>query len=631
MANLSIKKQNFIAKHKIAIFFILIVLAGGGYFGYTKFFNTTKPTVKYVAEAAQKTTLTVSVTSSGQVSDLNKIELKPAAGTSNVTIAQTMVKNGDKVKEGQIIATIDQKNSESSLRQVQASLASAQASYNKLLAGATKIDIQISENSVKQAEVNYNNAIVSLENTKKTTAQSIAQAERSVANTKVSGQASIESKKDSVINSIQDKLNSAKTTLDSEKKIFDDRDAEPFLGVLNSSLAIAKGDYFQAGLLLTTANTSLANVKVSRTDADFSQASNDTINVLNKISSSLTNLYDAVQGSVTGNQFTQTELDSYKSTASSLLSSTNSAAYSIQTTQQALVDGIRTANENNVSAQASLDSANLSASQQITSAQNQIVSSKNSWQSAKDSFTKLTAPAEASTIASSRAQVINASVQLEQAQNNYNNNIITAPFDGVIALLNVQKGAQVSASTIIATEITTQKIAVVSFNEVDASKIKTGDKVILTFDAIDGLSLTGKVAEIDALGIVSSGVVTYGTKITFDTQDDRVKSNMSVNVEVITDVKTDIIAVSNAAVKTDNGTYVQTLDANGQPQDVIVQTGIANDTYTEITQGLNEGDKVITQTITTGATTNTQSSQSSGLRLPGITGGGGGVRGAELH
>lgn len=625
MANLSIKKPNFFAKHKIAIFFIVLVLAGGGYYGYTKIFNTTKSSVRYVTEAAQKTTLTVSVTGSGQVSDLNRIDLKPAAGTSNVTIAQTNVKNGDKVKEGQIIATIDQKNSESSLHQAQASLASAQASYNKLLAGAAKIDIEISQNSVKQAEVNYNNAVASLENTKKTTAQSIAQAERNVDNTKISGSENIESKKDAEINTIQDKLNSAKTTLDSEEKIYDDRNAEPYLGILNSSLTTAKGEYSQAVLLISTANTSLANVKLSRADTDFSQASNDTSNVLNKISSSLTNLYDALQGSLTGNQFTQTTLDSYKSTASSLLSSTNSAAYSVQTAEQALVDAIRTADENNISAQASLDSANLSASQQITSAQNQIVSSKNSWQSAKDSLAKLTAPAEASSIASSRAQVINATVQLEQAQNNYNNNIVTAPFDGVIAVMNVQKGAQVSASTIIATEITTQKIALVSFNEVDASKIKVGDKVILTFDAIDSLSLTGKIVEIDALGTVASNVVTYGTKITFDTQDDRVKSNMSVNVEVITDVKTDIIVVSNAAVKTDNGTYVQTLDANGQPQNVNVKIGIANDTYTEITQGLNEGDKVVTQTVTTGATTGTQSQQSSGgLRIPGIGGGGGG-------
>ena len=149
-----------------------------------------------------------------------------------------------------------------------------------------------------------------------------------------------------------------------------------------------------------------------------------------------------------------------------------------------------------------------------------------------------------------------------------------------------------------------------------------GNKATLTFDAIDGLNITGQVAEIDAIGAVTQGVVTYNVKIVFDTQDERVKSGMSANATIITDVKTDVLMVSNAAVKTDNnsGSYVQTLDSAGKPQNLPVVVGLANDTDTEITSGLNEGDKVITQTINSGAA-NTTAGQSGGLRIPGITGG----------
>lgn len=106
---------------------------------------------------------------------------------------------------------------------------------------------------------------------------------------------------------------------------------------------------------------------------------------------------------------------------------------------------------------------------------------------------------------------------------------------------------------------------------------------------------------------------------------------MSANADIITEVKTDALAVPNSAVKTDanEGNYVQMLDASGQPQNQPVQIGIANDTSTEILSGLNEGDKVVTQTINAGGVAGTAAAQQSGggfggIRIPGLGGGGGG-------
>jgi len=60
---------------------------------------------------------------------------------------------------------------------------------------------------------------------------------------------------------------------------------------------------------------------------------------------------------------------------------------------------------------------------------------------------------------------------------------------------------------------------------------------------------------------------------------------MSVSVNVITNVAADVLTVPNAAVKSNaNGNYVQVLN-NGQPQNVTVQVGIADDTNTEIQSG----------------------------------------------
>ncbi len=215
---------------------------------------------------------------------------------------------------------------------------------------------------------------------------------------------------------------------------------------------------------------------------------------------------------------------------------------------------------------------------------------------------------------------------------------IRAPFDGIVSKVDIKKGDSASTGTAAATMITDQQIAQVSLNEVDAAKVKVGQKATLTFDAVDGLSITGEVFEVDTIGTVSQGVVSYNIKIGFDTQDARVKAGMSVSAAIIIDIKTDVLAVPNSAVKSQNNqNYVEILNLSDQttvagasqveaktaPKQQAIEIGLANDTSTEIISGLKQGDNVVTQTISP-TTTTSASSASSGLRIPGLTGGGGG-------
>ena len=198
---------------------------------------------------------------------------------------------------------------------------------------------------------------------------------------------------------------------------------------------------------------------------------------------------------------------------------------------------------------------------------------------------------------------------------------IRALFDGVVAKIDVDNGDSVSTGTAVATLITKQRIAEISLNEVDVTKVKTGQKTILTFDAIPDLSITGEVTEIDVLGTVTQGVVTYNIKIGFDTQDERVKPGMSVSAAIITDMKQDALLVPNSAIKSNgNGQYVEVM-TNNMPQSQSVETGLSNDTITEIISGLQEGEQVITQTITANSTNTSQTqsqNRNTGLRIPGL-------------
>lgn len=185
---------------------------------------------------------------------------------------------------------------------------------------------------------------------------------------------------------------------------------------------------------------------------------------------------------------------------------------------------------------------------------------------------------------------------------------VVAPFAGTVSSVAAQVGQ--NAAT-IATIVTNQQIAQLSLNEVDAAKVKAGQKATLTFDAIEDLSLTGTVAEIDPVGTVSQGVVSYNVKITFDTADARIKPGMTVNANIQTDVHIDVLTVPSSAVKTSNGVsrvqvFTPPLIETGTtgrvsatpPTQVTVVIGISDDTNVEIVSGLTEGEQVVSRTIT---------------------------------
>jgi multidrug efflux pump subunit AcrA (membrane-fusion protein) len=149
----------------------------------------------------------------------------------------------------------------------------------------------------------------------------------------------------------------------------------------------------------------------------------------------------------------------------------------------------------------------------------------------------------------------------------------------------------------------------------------------MSFDAIDGLTLTGKVEQISTVGTNSSGVITYPATISFDSLDGKVKPQMSVTATITTDVKQNVLMAPNTAIKTQSdGTHFVQIMQNGSPSQQTVTIGSANDTYSEITDGLKEGDTIVTQTITAGksATATTRSGSSSRGGFGGGIGGFGG-------
>jgi RND family efflux transporter MFP subunit len=214
--------------------------------------------------------------------------------------------------------------------------------------------------------------------------------------------------------------------------------------------------------------------------------------------------------------------------------------------------------------------------------------------------------------------VRSAELTLQEAKDDAAARTVTAPMSGTVTELSVENGDEITGSSGASAAVMTitdpeRFEASVTLAESDIGSVEEGQKVVLTFDALPDLTLSGKVTRVDTTGANNSGVVSYTVIVTPDIMDPSVRGGMTVSANIITDVAADVLAVPSTAVKsaTDGTKYVQVLQ-NGQPANVMVETGMSNDSYTEITSGLTEGQEIITATSTAGKSTTATTNRNSG-------------------
>lgn len=117
----------------------VVILALGGYFWYTKA-NPKSTQIQYITSAAEKGTLTTSVSVSGNIVVDQSVNIDP---TITGTVSNLSVNVGDQVKKGQALFTIVNDQLSVSTSQAQTSFAQSQSS------------ITSAEISLKQAKATY--------------------------------------------------------------------------------------------------------------------------------------------------------------------------------------------------------------------------------------------------------------------------------------------------------------------------------------------------------------------------------------------------------------------------------------------------------------------------------------------
>ncbi|MDB5238082.1 MAG: family efflux transporter subunit, HlyD family secretion protein [Candidatus Kaiserbacteria bacterium] len=570
--------KKYVIAHKVLSGFLAVVILGVGYAGY-KHFNPVVVQTRYVLSNVATGTIVAVVSGSGQVSASNQVDIKPKASGD---VTAVLVAEGQYVGSGAAIAYIDATDAQKAVRDAQTSLETAQLSLEKLQQPADTLTLTQAQNNLARAQESQQSAQDALPKAYDDAYTQIDSVYQNLPNV-VTGLNSIIFGTDRTlggsgqwnIDYYANSINTQRNSLDANaprQQVIDGYNAA------KSAYDKAAADYQSASraqsqaatdaLLSETINAVTLTSAAVKNASNFIQLYKDTFSAKNVTSSPTADTHI-------------TTLSGYISTTNSEQAGVKSSQASIKNAQQAITDAIRSVAES----QASL--------------------------------TKTTGGPDSLDLRSAQITVQQRKDALTDAQNTLADYSIRAPFAGTIAKLDLHKGDSVSTGTTAATIITKQDIAELSLNEIDATKVKMGQKVTLTFDAIDGLTVTGEVASIDSLGTVTQGVVSYAVKIGFDTQDARVKPGMTVNADIQTDVRQNVLVVPSGAVKTSNGSsYVQmftpplTDTGTGNagvtttqiPQSVQVTIGITDGTNTEITAGLAAGDQVVARTTTTSGT-----------------------------
>ena len=220
-----------------------------------------------------------------------------------------------------------------------------------------------------------------------------------------------------------------------------------------------------------------------------------------------------------------------------------------------------------------------------------------------DILIELTGDDLTESIQSASESLRSAEISMQNQQDNMSNYTITSPISGTIIEKDAKQGdALTSGSTLCVIYDLSYLEMVINVDELQIGALSVGQKVQLTADAVADKTYVGTVTRVSMKGSSSGGTTTYPITIRID-DTDGLRPGMNANAEIVVAEANNALVVPNAAVI--RGGYVlvskkspsaanavEDMDAPEGYVYVKVETGVSDDSYTEIKSGLQEDDTV---------------------------------------
>lgn len=174
--------------------------------------------------------------------------------------------------------------------------------------------------------------------------------------------------------------------------------------------------------------------------------------------------------------------------------------------------------------------------------------------------------------------------------------IVTAPANGTIANLSIALSQYIDTSTTSLVIDSKQDTWIkILLNEADISTVKKGQKATISVDVLKNEEFIGVVERVDEFGSTENGVVTYGVYLSLSDPKNIVKPGMTVQADIETQRKENVLIVPNSAIKPHQGSKaIQIIDKKtGQIRYQPIKVGIVGTTTSEVIGGLKEGQEII--------------------------------------
>ena len=175
----------------------------------------------------------------------------------------------------------------------------------------------------------------------------------------------------------------------------------------------------------------------------------------------------------------------------------------------------------------------------------------------------------------------------------YNLTPVVSPIDGMVIKRAVEQGQSVSEAKEIAV-LSDRLIIKTSVDETDIGSVKEGQKAEFYLDSFPKDRYEGKVLSIARESILKEGVTVYEVKILASRDIPVLRSGMTADVRVITDVKPKALYLPRRAITYKDGDAFVTMKdlKNKKVTEKKVETGATNEKTIEILSGITENDTV---------------------------------------
>lgn len=192
---------------------------------------------------------------------------------------------------------------------------------------------------------------------------------------------------------------------------------------------------------------------------------------------------------------------------------------------------------------------------------------------------------------------------LKEAEENLRKCYIRSPIDGEILRIDKEEGEMVVVGlnvpgNVIMVVADKRKLLVEGeVDEGEVVKIKRGDSVRIKVNALGEREFKGVVDNVGGLPVsssISQELSLFPVKILFLENDTLLAPGMSVSCEIITDKKKDVLTLPYSAIGKEKDKYFVFIKMKGKAEKRFISIGLQGKESVEITEGVKEGDSVIT-------------------------------------